>query len=108
MLALSVKPKYADKILAGTKTREYRTWRPRKVPRLFVLHVSQRQELVALVEITGIEKLENGYAYRIHVVRKFRQPVKCRGRLGFWKLDEVTLSTLNETEVVSLDRNLAD
>lgn len=54
-IVLSIKPKYADMILAGTKTVEFRRiWAAQKVCNIAIYASSPIQKLVGLVQVTDI------------------------------------------------------
>jgi hypothetical protein len=90
--ALTVKPCFADQILAKTKHKEFRGWRPPTLPYTFLLHSGAPVfAIVALVTVIKVTGVSGDWGWHLGTVRALKPVTGVRGQLGLWKPDDATL-----------------
>lgn len=100
--AISIRQPYAERILAGTKTREFRS-RPTRIRGRVYLYAGLKMAegtrvtskvaalpkgfIVGSVDITDCRDLTDCYAYVLKRPRRYRTPIAARGQPqpGFWR-----------------------
>ena len=101
MKCLSVRQPYASLIMAGTKRREYRSWKPPAtlIGQRLAIHASLRLHELAdagahalprglvlgSVLVTGVRRAGGYWAWLLAEPRALRRPVACKGMLGLWE-----------------------
>ena len=99
--ALSVRQPWAAMIACGRKTEEYRSWQTLYRGPLVIVASRTRDvagpedlqaglssssgQTVALVDLVGVRRTEQGWAWRLEHPRVLR-PVQVRGRLGLFHI----------------------
>lgn len=101
MKALSVRQPYADMIIAGSKDREYRSWKTNYRGRLVIVSSLRPAERYALdpnrlygyalgtVELTEVVFNEKTglYEWLLKEPRAFREPFRVKGRLSLFEVE---------------------
>jgi predicted transcriptional regulator len=102
---LTVAPCYAADIARGVKTIEYRTWRPGPaLPFLLLVHAARPESrIVAVVDVVGVEREGDVWAWKLAHVRRLRRAVPAVGRLGLWRVPDDLLAAVR----AQLDRPAA-
>jgi hypothetical protein len=86
MKAVSIKRPFAEAIMAGKKTVEFRSWRVRHRG-LLVIHASgPGGALLGTVEVTDCVGSPGDWEWNLRNPRPFAVPVPCKGRLMLWNL----------------------
>jgi ASCH domain len=101
MKCLSVRQPYASLIMAGTKRREYRSWRPPDwlIGQRFAVHASltlhelvdagahalPRGYVLGSVRLVGVRRYGDGWAWLLAEPREFVRPMRASGMLGLWE-----------------------
>lgn len=103
MKALSIQQPWADRILSGVKTREYRSWST-SYRGLILVHAGKvinkeawdgdppetaliRGAILGVVEVIGMEGRRPACAWVLRNPWRLPAPVPCRGQLGLFDLD---------------------
>jgi hypothetical protein len=84
--ALSIKREYAEAIMAGTKTVEFRTWRTHHRGRLVVHASGKGGALLGTVEVTDCIGCQGDWEWTLRNPRPFAAPIPAKGRLMLWDL----------------------
>jgi hypothetical protein len=104
---LTLQQPYAEVVMQGLKTREYRSW-PTSHRGTLLVHAGKslckeglahygldgkgldRGAIVGAVEVIGMEwnKVQECLAWVLARPRRFGKPVPCLGQLGLWRLPE--------------------
>ena len=111
MKAISIRQPYAEQILAGEKTREYRS-RPCHVRGRVLIHASKtvgaeelaevvadalpRGMLVGSVEVVGCEPdPEGGFAWLLANPVRFENPIGFTGKVGWFEVPDDVAESLS-------------
>lgn len=100
--ALSIRADYAEEIMMGTKTAEYRSWTTHYRGDLLICNTAKKVKgavpgyALCVAKITGIEQTmsENGadYAWQIAPFKKsgsyWSQPLRVKGQLRLFNVDD--------------------
>ena len=103
MLCLTVHQPYAAQIIAGLKTREYRSWRvPGLVGERLAIHAAQSLDdaarallqrhslpvvtgaVLGSVRVAAMRRHGDGWAWLLEDVRPFARPVPAIGKQKLW------------------------
>jgi hypothetical protein len=99
-------------IAHGYKDTEHRTWS--SAPQTLAIHAGARKPLdpgdgedeplrglalplgciVAVADVVGCERTEDGYGWVLRNVRRLAKPVPCRGAQGLWDLPPELLAAV--------------
>lgn len=100
MKALSIRQPYVSEILAGTKTREFRSW-PTRYRGRFALHASKTPgeglipagavfgAIVGTAMLVACEEDCCGYAWVLADPQPLAVPIPWRGRVGWFTVEDL-------------------
>ena len=101
MKCITIKPEFAEKIAAGEKTIENRTWAPRYRGLIGIHRGGRNGAIIATANLSEIispaEALQRFPSQKPHIfgpmcwilteIEKI-QPIPCKGRLSLWNFQE--------------------